>query len=280
MSAPPKSEFADPNDVFDGRLVVLAPHMDDEVLACGATLATIRDKSNLFVIFATDGSKSPAPEFRWQGQPRSDLPEVRRTEATKALGVLGVKPDQLVFLDLPDGRLHQHVDELYGLLKDHLDHIDPDHILIPFRYDRHPDHLALHAAAKRAGRELRAQFAEYFVYSRWRLLPGGDIRSFVRDELLVKIDAEPVRDMKLRSLTCYVSQTTCWEAWQQRPILKKERVEFVAGDPERFLLADSAIDDARIFKTWGAVIPVIHFVEPVLKGWKERIKALVPYSRS
>jgi LmbE family N-acetylglucosaminyl deacetylase len=280
MSGPPETRFADPNAVFEGRLVVLAPHMDDEVLACGATLARIKEKSDLFVIFATDGSASPAPAFRWQGQPRPDLPDVRRQEAEEALGVLGVQPHNLAFLDLPDGRLRKHADPLTRMLKDHLERIDPDHILFPFRYDRHPDHLALHEAAMRAARDLHARVAEYFVYSRWRLLPGGDIRSFIRDECLIHINAEPVQDQKLRSLRCYVSQTTCWEDWQQRPILTNKRLLFVAGDPERFLVTEPGFQDRSIFKKWGAVIPIIHHVEPVLKNWKERIKALATHRPS
>jgi hypothetical protein len=44
---------------FSGRLVVVAPHMDDESLGCGLLLATHADKSQAHVVFVTDGAQSP-----------------------------------------------------------------------------------------------------------------------------------------------------------------------------------------------------------------------------
>ena len=59
-----------------------------------------------------------------------------------------------------------------------LHRIAPHTVLVPFRHDWHPDHLAVHRAATRAreGGRVTGTLVEYFVYTQRRLLPGGDVR--------------------------------------------------------------------------------------------------------
>jgi LmbE family N-acetylglucosaminyl deacetylase len=51
------------------------------------------------------------------------------------------------FLDLPDGRLRRHVAELRTATRGLVESLRPDYVLVPFRYDRHADHVALNRAA-------------------------------------------------------------------------------------------------------------------------------------
>ena len=48
-------------DRFAGTVLVVAPHMDDEALACGGLLAQLPDPTRIHVVYATDGTQSPAP---------------------------------------------------------------------------------------------------------------------------------------------------------------------------------------------------------------------------
>lgn len=262
----------DPASVFTGNLVFTIPHMDDEVLACGGTIARLTEKERIHFIYATDGAKSPAPAFDWMAPHRGDLSETRIAEAESALDVLGVPKHNLYFLDFPDGSLREHVPALRDVLVKLYDRLQPAHVFVPFRYDRHPDHLAVHEAAMGALGYLgkKVSVAEYFVYYRWRLLPGGDVRRFIRTEHLLRVEIQAQRELKRRALECYRSQTTRYYPWQHRPILSPERVIEVSNSPENFVLHNGAFRDAAIFSRLRPWIRVVHWAEPRLKVAKDR----------
>jgi LmbE family N-acetylglucosaminyl deacetylase len=269
--------FSVPDDLFPGTIVVLAPHMDDETLACGGTIAALSDKSRILVVFVTDGAMSPTPTFRWQGSPSASLPTVRKREAENALSTLGVPKDNIYFLDYPDGELSAHVDNFVDRLAEILQSTEPAVVFVPFRYDRHPDHLATYAAAIAAS-EIASdapRIVEYFVYYKWRLVSGGDVRDWIRTDCLATVDISEQSQLKLRALRCYESQTTVREEWQTRAILPPERLEEVAQSPEMFLVRQEDFPGSRIFRRGRRWIPLVHRIEPVLKKQKDRFTAFV-----
>ncbi len=132
-----------PNDLSPGPVLIAVPHMDDCVLGCGGTIAQIPDKRNIYIVYTTDGRESPKPVFPGIDLVNIDLAPVRANEARAALGSLGVLPDNIHFLDLPDGKLHAHKSTLYQTMLAFIKEINPKYIFVPFRYDRHKDHLTL-----------------------------------------------------------------------------------------------------------------------------------------
>jgi LmbE family N-acetylglucosaminyl deacetylase len=251
--------------------------MDDEVLTCGGTIVRLPQKEKIHLLYATDGTKSPVPMFSWIGKPSPYLGDMRKSEAKVAMTVLGVPDENLHFLNLPDGNLRQFEDELAELIGLWIADIQPDHIFLPFRYDRHPDHLALTGAAYRALNELNSQsdVIEYFVYYRYRLLPGGDIRNYVRTDHLIEIDIESHALQKEDALACYESQTKIIFNWQERPILTKDRVEEVSRLPEVFLKYDPRYHGPSVFVKSSMWVRFVHRFEPYLKNGKEKILALI-----
>src|SRR6266498_2234255 len=97
--------FVDPIDAFPGVVVIAAPHMDDEVLACGGTIARLPQKKQIHCVYATDGSKSPVPPCSWLGSAAPDLSSIRMQEARMSGSVLGIPQENLHFLQFPDGKL-------------------------------------------------------------------------------------------------------------------------------------------------------------------------------
>ena len=258
---------------FSGTTLVLAPHMDDESLGCGLMLASRPDKHCLHVAFATDGSHSPARP----GQSRAEAQELaalRRREAIAALGVLGVPEAHAVFLDFEDGTLQEQWPALEQALAALVERLQPDWVFVPFRYDRHPDHLALRAAAVAAcgrGATKEPGLVEYFVYTQWRLLGSGDVRDYVAVESLRQIEASEFGAVKRRALDCHRSQTTCHYAWQTRPILTAELLDRACREPEVYLLHESSRDGAAVLSRGRAWVPIAHRLEPALKRWKDRL---------
>jgi LmbE family N-acetylglucosaminyl deacetylase len=269
--------FANPAELFPGTIMVAAPHMDDEVLACGGTIARLPDRARVHLIYATDGTRSYTPVVPWLDETSPELSTVRRAEARLALQTLGVSPGNLHFLDFPDGKLEHHKREFETSFMELLRKIRPDHVLIPFRYDRHPDHLAVNRAAHSALRRhnSRAQLFEYFVYYRWRMLPGRDIRTYVQADQLLAVDIETVAARKRTALECFKSQTTRYYTWQDRPILSQTSLDEVCRHPEVFLRYDPVLAGAAVFtgaRTW---IRLVHAFEPMAKRRKDQVMALI-----
>lgn len=225
-----------------GRLLVLAPHMDDETLGCGGLMLLHADRSAVHILFATDGAGSPAPLLPWQGRADEGLVGRRRAEAQAATAKLGIPPGNLHFLDLPDGTLVSRRAELRAALGALVASLHPDFVCAPFRFDVHPDHVALNRAIRKVLAAMPAAPAllEYFVYHRLRFLPGGDVRRCLRDGAGLAVDTRAVAAAKRAALDCYVSQTTLVYAWQERPILTAESLEQRCREPEYFLPTDPA----------------------------------------
>jgi LmbE family N-acetylglucosaminyl deacetylase len=228
--------------------------MDDETLGCGGTMALHEDKQQVHCVFCTDGAESPAPLLPWQGRVDPGLPERRRKEAVAALGVLGVPPENLHFLDLPDGRLTACRRALRARLAALINRLRPDYVFAPFRYDVHADHVALNRAARAALLEVPEPPAllEYFVYNRLRFVPGGDVRQALDRDRLVEVDTTPVAKLKRAALDCYVTQTRVDYPWQERPILTEESMVLRCAEPEHFLCSDAAgpLDEGVIDHAW------------------------------
>jgi len=264
-----------PLPVLEGPVLVIAPHMDDEALGCGLLLASHPRKEQLHVLFVTDGSHSPEPSAGASESMRRELALTREREAREALAVLDLPAGNVEFLGFEDGTLATQEARLRTVLVEYVRCIGAEQVFVPFRYDRHPDHLAISHVVADARDEgaIGATVIEYFVYSRWRLLPGGDVRNCLRRELLRQLDpdAMPAAELKRRALDCHRSQTTCYYDWQNRPVLTRELLDRVCSEPEIYLLQDPARPGRRVLARARAWVPIAHRLEPLLKRWKDRL---------
>ena len=145
------------NPVFGerDRLLVFAPHPDDESIATAGLLQIARaGNASCRVVVVTDGDNNPWPqrwiEKRWRIDvaARARWGERRRAEARAACRILGIDDDAMQFLGLPDlgltDLLMANDAGTQSSLASLLDRFDPTHIALPALSDRHPDHSALH----------------------------------------------------------------------------------------------------------------------------------------
>ncbi|MEK6374172.1 MAG: PIG-L family deacetylase [Acidobacteriota bacterium] len=118
----------EPLDLRGERLLVLAPHPDDEVIGCGGLVALhLREGRKVQVVVATDGGAA--------GDARQ-----REAESRAALASLG--DAEIEFLHFPDRGLAES-GGFSAALRDILVHFRPDLIAVPSAIEIHPDHLAL-----------------------------------------------------------------------------------------------------------------------------------------
>lgn len=264
-------------NLLTGTIVIVAPHMDDEALACGGLIARLPDKRRIHIIYATDGMKSPAPIMPGD-EISPDLGKVRMNESRQAMKLLGVPEQNLHFLSLPEAQLEKNISTLQRLLIEKLKHLAPRHIFVPFRYDRHPDHLAVNHVVVSLLMQgiIHSQLIEYFIYYRWRLLPKRDIRKYIQPQYLFTLDISDVAQLKRQALDCFVSQTAIYYPWQTRPILTSVLLDEECQSPEYFLISSALPSPNDTHRATGTAvfshlilwIQLVHRIEPVLLRWK------------
>ncbi|HEY6893308.1 MAG TPA: PIG-L family deacetylase [Rhodanobacteraceae bacterium] len=160
------------------RLMVFAPHPDDETIATGELIQLARDSgAAVRVVFATDGDNNPWPQ-RWCERrlrigpaDRARWGQRRRGEAEAALARLGIAADAVRFLGWPDlgvtGKL-EHDDAAIDALRDEIAAWAPTHVAMPSLRDRHPDHGAFRVMLELALSKARSNAARlgYVVHGR------------------------------------------------------------------------------------------------------------------
>lgn len=120
------------------KILVIAPHPDDEVLGCGGTIAKhVKNEDEVFVAIVTKGCE---PIFSL------DSVEQVRTECREANKYLGVK--STIFMDFPATMIesiprYEFNGAFIKLIKD----IKPDIVYLPHRGDMQIDHKMVVDAA-------------------------------------------------------------------------------------------------------------------------------------
>lgn len=143
------------------RVLVFAPHPDDESIATGGLLqaAGAAGASRRLVVM-TDGDNNPWPqrwiEKRWfiGARERARWGARRREEAHAAMRLLGVPEGEAQFLGLPDlgltDLLMRADPAVIATLRGILEAFAPTLLALPALSDRHPDHSAAHVLVRLA----------------------------------------------------------------------------------------------------------------------------------
>jgi N-acetylglucosamine malate deacetylase 1 len=152
------------------RILVLAPHPDDEVVACGVAAYRARTEgARISAVYLTTGV--PGTEVLWPWQRRGYAARVsrRREEAIAAAGMLGLEPK--TFLDIPSRELLAQLDAAYTSAERAIAEIDANELWVPAFEGAHQDHDAANALA--AFFRERLPVWEFAAYN----LAGGRARS-------------------------------------------------------------------------------------------------------
>lgn len=210
------------------RLLVVAPHPDDETIATGELIQRVRAAGGeVRVLLLTPGDNNPWPQ-RWLerrlwigGAARMRWGLRRREEVAGALRILGVPPAALHPLGWPDlgiaGLLRVQglklLVPLIGQLQDFL----PTLVALPALADRHPDHGVAHVLMRLALSACEERQPELITY----LVHGRSVAS-ARD---FELPSDPVlHGLKMQALQCHRSQME----------LSAGRMRRLAGRPERY----------------------------------------------
>ena len=157
-------------------VIVIAPHMDDEILGCGGAMRKhVLSGAHIIVVYMTDGRRGGDREFYHRKLSQgviedfeSALVSQRKEEARRAAEIIGIQ--EQIFLDHTDGCLkvsHQTVEQLRTILQEK----KPAVVYLPSILDIHPDHRATnqicYAATKSSYRasDISPIYREYEVWT-------------------------------------------------------------------------------------------------------------------
>lgn len=184
----------------DARLVVVAPHPDDEILACGGLIAMHRANGGDVSVIAVSDGEASHPASR--DITSIDLALLRCAESEVGLQRLGVAAAAITRLTLPDGAIAQHtmrlVLNLQRLLK-------PDDLVVStWSLDGHPDHEACAFAAALACSMTGAKLIEAPVWM-WHWAHPDDL--FVPWHRLHRLELTlKAQQLKQSGLAAHASQ--------------------------------------------------------------------------
>ena len=182
------------------RLVVVAPHPDDEVLASGGLLAMQAERGgSVLVVGVTDGEQSHAEV---PGIDARALAAQRALERLEGARRLGLSTANVVPLRLPDSALGAHAHRL--ALRLELLLAPSDLVVSTWRLDGHPDHDASGVAAARACASVGCRHMEAPVWM-WHWASPGDPRVPWHRMVAVPLSAQ-AQATKRSALAAHASQ--------------------------------------------------------------------------
>ena len=204
------------------RVVIVAPHPDDEVLAVGGLLAQLAPLSReMLIVAVTDGTASHPASTVW---PAQRLAQERPLESRRAWERLGLDVDgsaHAVRLGFADGGLRSSC----GLLARTLSALlrPTDVVFTTWRHDGHPDHEATGQACAAAAACCGARLIEVPVWA-WHWAEPGDARLPWHRAMRLALDPA-IRQMKRTSVEAFASQLVADPSTGAGPILRSTTVQ-------------------------------------------------------
>lgn len=136
------------------RILVVAPHADDESIGCGGLLSLYGKQCDLLLL--TDGSKGHTTE---EYSDEAKLTQIRFQEFCSAANLAGV---QHVFsLNIPDGCVRMYKQTVYAF-----DLSEYQYVFVPNRYESHLDHRVAFPIFRKMKKRQRSK-ARIFEYEVW-----------------------------------------------------------------------------------------------------------------
>lgn len=170
-----------------GKILVLAPHADDEVIGCGGTIVGHVQKNNpVKIIIMTDSRQGD-----FDGIFGKEYMKLVEEETKAAISVLGVKDFEL--WQYPDRGLKVDTDLIERLLK-LLMKYKPSVIYFPSVAESHPDHIAAYELVARTLPLIDFDVELYMYEVSMSLIPN------------IVIDITDYVGIKKKALMCYKTQ--------------------------------------------------------------------------
>ena len=175
------------------RVLVVAPHPDDETIGPGGFLLRHRGLAELHVVTVFNGERGGRLERGpWENTPeyKAEMVATRRDEMGRVAAVLGLASVQR--LDVPDGTIDLQPGAVLRL-RAAVERVSPDIVMLPWYLDAHPEHRVTNVLYAWGCADLSCMVLAYEV---WQMLEPNAVLD-ITDQL----------DEKLALVNKYRSQT-------------------------------------------------------------------------
>ena len=189
------------NGLSNQKLLVIAPHSDDEVLGCGGLITKVKNSGGkVFVlIFNLGFEKDDTPESQ----------QKRKNEVKNAMAVLGVDDYHLVNSEPDNNRnldskpLHDLIEVIENTSNVSLEKISPTMVAIPTIFSHHQDHVHVHHACIAALRPISTPVSNIVLsyeapeHSRWSASGIFEPNLFVEIDIEIENKIQAFLNLKL-----------------------------------------------------------------------------------
>ena len=176
------------------KVLVIAPHPDDEVLGCGGTIARFSKKNEVYLCIVT---KAYSPD--WSEKFVKNRPK----EVKRAAKILGIK--KTFFLDFPTVKLNtipqKDINEAISKI---IREVKPDIVFVPHKGDINSDHRIVFESSLVAVRPDGGKINKVLSYETLSSTEWGQaIETFIPN---VYIDISKTFDKKIKAMKIYKSE--------------------------------------------------------------------------
>jgi N-acetylglucosamine malate deacetylase 1 len=145
------------------RVLVIAPHPDDETLGCGGTLARLAPTCDIHLLQVTNGDGG--------GGLPAQTAAIRKGEMAEAARTLGIA-NPVLHLDEQDGSFDDSP-AFRSALASVVDRLQPNWVFLPWLHDTHRDHARIAAASSRVLG--RSGVESLLYYETWTPVPATHV---------------------------------------------------------------------------------------------------------
>jgi len=204
------------------RIIVFAPHPDDETFGCGGTIAKrISEGYEVIIVVITDGRHAYSKVLGINSDPTpEELKEIRKEELIRATNVLGVPKKNLLFLDFEDGTLEKYEKEAKEKIIEIIKKYSPVEVYFPYIKDYNPDHQATNRIIRCIQKlGLTSMEYQYSITQKYaRIGPLADRLINLFNKNMIEVDIAEFINLKEKAVKEFKSEISIISTKQKKPI--------------------------------------------------------------
>ncbi len=211
------------------RVLILAPHPDDEILGCAGLMQKLSTlQRNLVLVAITNGTGSHPNSKRYTPD---QLNQIRPAESKAALKVLNIQNTQRVAFNLQDGAIGTLYGDFYAQLEQLL---EPNDILITtYEKDGHPDHEHSAKVVFDLAQKHQLKHFQVLIWA-WHWAEPNNAQITWEQAYRLDLSSNELT-LKHRAIQCFKSQLERDTSTGQAPILSSEAVDRILMPYEVYL---------------------------------------------